>query len=150
MTESKRQQGFTLIELMIVVAIIGILAAIAVPSYQDYTVRVKVSEGLNLAAAAKLGVSETVQSSGAFPTNNTEAGLPQPGEYASTYVRAITVSRSGSKGKISIDYTAIGSAIQAGDTIALLGDTQQEGRVEWTCYSPGGAIETRYLPKECR
>ena len=70
------QKGFTLIELMIVVAIIGILAAIAMPAYQDYTVRAKVTEGLNLAAAAKLAVAETFASNGKFPTSNPEAGLP--------------------------------------------------------------------------
>ncbi|HQU14876.1 MAG TPA: prepilin-type N-terminal cleavage/methylation domain-containing protein, partial [Gammaproteobacteria bacterium] len=64
----RTQQGFTLIELMIVVAIIGILAAIAIPAYQDYTVRAKVTEGLNLADAAKTAVAETFQSDGHMPT----------------------------------------------------------------------------------
>ncbi len=64
----KQQQGFTLIELMIVIAIIGILAAIAIPAYQDYTIRSKVSEGLNMAGAAKLAVAETFDSSGKFPS----------------------------------------------------------------------------------
>ena len=72
----KLQKGFTLIELMIVVAIIGILAAIAIPAYQDYTVRAKVSEGLNLAGAAKLAVSETYDSNGAFVSSNLSYGLP--------------------------------------------------------------------------
>ncbi|MCH6548628.1 MAG: pilin, partial [Proteobacteria bacterium] len=71
----KVQQGFTLIELMIVVAIIGILAAIAIPAYQDYTVRAQVSEGLNLGGGAKTAVTEYFQDRGAWPVNNTEAGL---------------------------------------------------------------------------
>src|SRR3954466_5607784 len=75
-TMSAVQKGFTLIELMIVVAIIGILAAIAMPAYQDYTVRSKVTEGLNLAAASKLAVAETLAANGQFPTTNAEAGLP--------------------------------------------------------------------------
>ena len=74
----KQQKGFTLIELMIVIAIIGILAAIAIPAYQDYTIRSKVSEGLNLAGAAKLAVAETYDSKGGMPTQgNISYGLPQ-------------------------------------------------------------------------
>ena len=69
------QKGFTLIELMIVVAIIGILAAIAIPQYQDYTIRSKLTEALNLAAPAKLAVAETYASNGAFPANNATAGI---------------------------------------------------------------------------
>ena len=71
----KKQQGFTLIELMIVVAIIGILAAIAIPAYQDYTIRAQVSEGLNLAGGAKAAVTEYTMDTGNWPTTNTLAGI---------------------------------------------------------------------------
>ena len=78
-TEMKKQQGFTLIELMIVVAIIGILAAIAIPAYQDYTIRAQVSEGLNLSGAAKAAVTEYFQDQGAFPADNATAGFEAAG-----------------------------------------------------------------------
>ncbi|HSN40826.1 MAG TPA: prepilin-type N-terminal cleavage/methylation domain-containing protein, partial [Burkholderiales bacterium] len=83
------QKGFTLIELMIVVAIIAILAAIAIPQYQDYTKRAKVSEGLVLADAAKLAVSETYQAKGEWPKNTTEAGYQTA---HSTYVDSVDIS----------------------------------------------------------
>ena len=87
----KQQHGFTLIELMIVVAIIGILAAIAIPAYQDYTVRAKVSEGLNLAGAAKLAVAETYDSKGQMPTGgNASFGLPGAESISSQYVSSIS------------------------------------------------------------
>ena len=89
----KQQKGFTLIELMIVIAIIGILAAIAIPAYQDYTIRSKVSEGLNMAGAAKLAVSETFDSRGNFPSvANLSYGLPAAGSIAGTYVTSITAA----------------------------------------------------------
>jgi prepilin-type N-terminal cleavage/methylation domain-containing protein len=82
----KQQHGFTLIELMIVIAIIGILAAIAIPAYQDYTIRSKVSEGLNMAGAAKLAVAETFDSSGKFPSvDNVSYGLPAARSITGTY-----------------------------------------------------------------
>ena len=82
----KKEQGFTLIELMIVVAIIGILAAVALPAYQNYTNRAKVTEALSVAAAAKLAVAETFTSTGSLPTTNTEAGLPVPTDISGTDV----------------------------------------------------------------
>ncbi len=87
----KKQQGFTLIELMIVVAIIGILAAIAIPAYQDYTIRAQVSEGLNLAGGAKAAVSEVVMDSGTFPTTNVLAGLSTNTDINGKYVVSVTV-----------------------------------------------------------
>ena len=91
----KVQQGFTLIELMIVVAIIGILAAIAIPAYQDYTIRAQVSEGLNLSAGAKAAISEFYMDRGTFPSTNAEAGLSVNTTIAGNYVDQVTVGVGG-------------------------------------------------------
>ena len=91
----KKQQGFTLIELMIVVAIIGILAAIAIPAYQDYTIRAQVSEGLNLAAGAKSAITEYFQDRGVLPGSNAEAGISAPASIAGNYASSVTVAANG-------------------------------------------------------
>src|SRR5262245_37257425 len=86
------QKSFTLMELMIVVAIICCLAAIAILAYQDYTIRSQVTEGLNLAAPAKASVAEVYANKGSFPADNTEAGIGQPDEIAGKYVKSVTVA----------------------------------------------------------
>ena len=88
----KKQQGFTLIELMIVVAIIGILAAIAIPAYQDYTIRAQVSEGINLASGAKAAIAEYFMDKGALPLNNAEAGLEAAANITGNYASSVTVA----------------------------------------------------------
>lgn len=163
----RAQRGFTLIELMIVVAIIGILAAIALPAYQDYTVRAKVSEGLVLADAAKLAVAETFQSTGAVPTTNAVAGYTSP---KSKYVSSITI---GANGSIAILYDPVGiTALTAGaNTISLTPNIAQAvlapgatGAIDWACASAtnttatshgftgivAGTVQAKYAPAECR
>lgn len=137
----KVQQGFTLIELMIVVAIIGILAAIALPAYNDYTTRAKVSEGIGLAAAAKSAVSEYRVSQATYPTSNSSAGLP--GTIASKYVSSVGVSGSG---LITVTYTAA-AGVTAGSTI-IFTPTYATGTVDWACTS--GDIPNSYRPSNCR
>jgi len=135
----KFQQGFTLIELMIVVAIIGILAAIAIPSYQDFTTRSKVAEGISLAGSPKASMAEFALSQGHWPNTTASIGYTP----ASTkYVKSI----SASKGQIVVTYnTVIG--INANDTIIFKGTTSSVG-VTWGC--TGGTLDAKFRPSNCR
>src|SRR5690606_15271272 len=108
----KMQQGFTLIELMIVVAIIGILAALAIPAYQDYTIRARVAEGVNLAAAARTAVAEYRISQDKFPSSNAQAGLEDT--IQSQYVKEVKV---GDKGVVTVTFTNLGNETAEGATI---------------------------------
>jgi type IV pilus assembly protein PilA len=142
----KVQQGFTLIELMIVVAIIGILAAIAIPAYQDYTIRAKVSEGLNLASAAKTAVSETFSSEGRFMAqDNASYGLPQDTSISGEHVRSVGINDTA--GQIKVEYTSLGGDVTAGDGITLTPSTAA-GSIRWLCEPDG--LPTKYLPSTCR
>ncbi len=138
------QQGFTLIELMIVVAIIGILASMAIGSYQSYTVRAQVSEGLNLSGALKTGVAAFINENGAFPTDNADAALEAAADYVGTYVESISVNGA----VISILYGNDASVKIAGETVTLTAANNQ-GSVSWTC-ATGGVISETYLPSACR
>lgn len=137
------QKGFTLIELMIVVAIIGILAAVALPAYQDYTKRARVSEGLGLASGAKTSVTEFWSTKGAFPGSNASAGLPAAASISGKAVNTVTI---GTGGTITVAYN--GTLVQSGAGVVLTPSASSGGSVKWKC--TGSSINPKYLPSECR
>lgn len=139
----KKQQGFTLIELMIVIAIIAILMAIAIPAYQDYAVRTKVSEGINLAGASKLAAAETYSATGVFPATQASYGLPAANTITGKYVTSVTTNA----GLITIRYSGAEPKIN-GATLQLSASTTA-GAVQWKC-KKGTGITDKYVPAECR
>lgn len=150
----KVQQGFTLIELMIVVAIIGILAAIAIPAYQDYTIRAQVSEGLNLAAGAKAAVTEFYQDRGAYPVNNDQSGLSPAATISGNYVSQVNVAA----GMITVTYTDDpANGFKANNNIHTatleMSPVTSAGSVDWNCRGRlilGDAGNAKWLPAACR
>jgi type IV pilus assembly protein PilA len=141
------QKGFTLIELMIVVAIIAILAAIAIPAYQDYLVRSQVSEGAVLTDGAKTAVAEFYSNTGRFPSSNTSAGLASPASIAGKYVDQVTAT---STGLIEAEFgTGSNNAIQT--SVFALSPVTSAGSITWYCgNSSATTVPTKYLPSNCR
>ena len=146
--KSKAQAGFTLIELMIVVAIIGILAAIALPAYQDYTKRSHVSEGLSLAGSAKLAVTEFYADRGEWPTNNSAAGLQPADQIKGNAVTSVELSGTATAGGIiTITYN---SKVDGTDNTLIMTptSTNDAGSVTWSC--TGGTVLPKFRPATCR
>ena len=140
----KEQQGFTLIELMIVVAIIGVLASIAMPAYQDYTIRAQISEGLSVAAGAKAPLSEYYFDRGAWPNNNNKAGVANQNDIRGKYVKSVKVKDNVIEIKYGYDaHTAI---FNEKITLTALDNA---GTISWTCAS-AGTIQAKHLPSACR
>ncbi|MBF0179882.1 MAG: pilin [Magnetococcales bacterium] len=141
----QKQAGFTLIELMIVIAIIGVLAAVAIPAYQDYIARAQASEGVSLLAGLKTSVSEYYQDKGSMPALASLSGVQTSGKY----VGAITFSgSSGATLGMVATYTLSGvNSSIAGEAIQLL--TTDGGR-NWTCTGLGSLAGSAYLPGSCK
>ena len=136
------QKGFTLIELMIVVAIIGILAAVALPAYQDYTTRAKITEGITLAGSAKTAVAEHRLSKNSWPAGRTAAGYDSP---ETKYVDSITID----DGLITITYKSE-AGVPNGSTL-LLSPISAAAAVDWKCKSGGATpVAAKFLPANCR
>lgn len=155
------QKGFTLIELMIVIAIIGILAVIALPAYQDYTARAQVSEAISLMEGQKSAVVEYYADKGKWPTNNTEAGIAAAADIKGKYVAQVEV---GGNGVITakMKNTDVNNEIKD-KTVSLTphattaGATPgaaatANGSFTWTCTSDSanGGIDSKFLPSSCR
>ena len=145
------QQGFTLIELMIVVAIIGILAAIAIPAYQDYTIRAQVSEGLSLADGAKTAVSEYYTNHGTFGTSNTTIGLASAGSITGSYVSQVNAANGIIKIKYSKSAPQKANSNIDGDYLTLSAVTSSAGSIVWACgtTAAGTTVPSKYLPSSC-
>jgi type IV pilus assembly protein PilA len=143
----KMEQGFTLIELMIVVAIIGILAAIAIPAYQDYTIRAQVSEAMSLTSGVRTSVSEQFQTSGVWPATNVAAGISTATSISGNYVASVTVGVDGSNGTITAAFGPGANPLIQPNTFVLTG-TDMGGSVAWDCDS--STVQPKYLPASCR
>ncbi|HFB1158344.1 TPA: pilin [Neisseria gonorrhoeae] len=160
------QKGFTLIELMIVIAIVGILAAVALPAYQDYTARAQVSEAILLAEGQKSAVTEYYLNNGIWPENNDKAGVASPSDIKGKYVESVTVTNGVVTAKMLS--SGVNKEIQ-GKKLSLWG-RRENGSVKWFCGQPvkrddaaakagtdavtadttGTKIETKHLPSTCR
>ncbi len=139
------QQGFTLVELMMVVAIIGVLAAIAMPAYMDYSIRAQVGEGAYLISSAKVAVVEYYQDAGAYPSDNATAGLEAAANITGKYVSQVAVTGAG---LIQVTY---GNEVSNKIFTAVLTftPTDNSGSISWACTGDATLVD-KWLPQSCR
>lgn len=141
----RSQQGFTLIELMIVVAIIGILAAVAIPAYQDYTKRANVTEGLSLATSAKTAIVEYYNAKAVMPPSQASAGMATAASISGNAVTSVAIGAG--TGVITITYN---TKVVNGGTLDISPITTPGG-VKWTCkLGAASTIKPQWLPSSCR
>ncbi|MBT8099018.1 MAG: pilin [Gammaproteobacteria bacterium] len=129
---------------LVIIAVIGILAAIAIPAYQDFTVRAQVAEGLNLSNPAKTAVTEYYGNNGELPVDNASAGLPPASQISGNYVSSVLID----DGDVVVTYGNNAHSIIADETLILTPYPETGGYIEWECYSP--TIRSRHLPAVCR
>lgn len=146
MRQHRRAAGFTLIELMIVVAIIAILAAIALPAYQDYTIRSQVSEGIVLASGARVAVWDFISNRGHLPGNNVSAGLPSSSSITGKFVTHVTVNN----GLVAVTFGNRANAAITGANLLLSPTETDGGALNWTCKPADSQLKPRFVPVMCR
>lgn len=138
------QKGFTLIELMITVAIVGILAAVALPAYQNYTIRAQVSEGFTLSGGVQTAVAENFAQKGTFPTSLTDVGITTAPE--GKYTDNVDL---GAGGVITVTYGADANTKITGGTVILTPIDDGEGNIHWGCTTDGTLVTVAYVPSSC-
>ncbi|WP_448100688.1 pilin [Luteibacter jiangsuensis] len=144
MSHRRQAAGFTLIELMIVVAIIAVLSAIAIPAYKDYMVRTQAAEGLVVATGAKAAIWEYFHNKGKFPSSNESAGLPSASSLTGKYVSSVELQSSG---RITIAYAHSDTNSQLHDATLQLSPIDNAGSIDWTCTT---TLADRFVPRACR
>ena len=139
-----KQSGFTLIELMVVVAIIGVLSAIAIPQYQNYVARAQVAEGFSLLAPGKMAVAEYYNETGTYPADNATARMGAANTIIGQYVGSVTVDA----GKLTVAFNTTNAHSELQGKNFVLVPTDNGGSISWACGV--GTVGTDYLPNSCQ